>query len=216
MASEQRIAQVLAVVLIGDFNPKIFQPAWFAAEGLIQRQEAEAAQIEVIHPDLVVFELEWCKLQVSRDRFQLTTTHELYHETMRDLLIGTFELLRHTPVRMMGINRHMHFNIGSEENWNNLGHRLAPKAPWKDILINPGMRTLIMEESKRRDNLKGYIRVHVAPAQVSVIVFKVNDHYEVSDPNSLGSSEIINILKSSWDESLKRSEKIIHSLLEQQ
>jgi hypothetical protein len=30
------------------FNPQIFQPAWFAAEGLIRKGEAEAAKIEIV------------------------------------------------------------------------------------------------------------------------------------------------------------------------
>ena len=44
-----------SIVLIGNFNPKIFQPAWFGSEGLIQKKEAEQSTIEIIHPDVVIF-----------------------------------------------------------------------------------------------------------------------------------------------------------------
>lgn len=79
------------------------------------------------------------------------------------------------------------------------------------------MRSLTMEESVRRDGLKGYVRVQVEPSvQVRPGVhFSVNDHYEVGDPESvIGSDEIINILERSWSESLKRSDQITKLLLE--
>ena len=34
------------VVLLGDFNPKIFSPAWFAAQELIGEKESEAIEPE--------------------------------------------------------------------------------------------------------------------------------------------------------------------------
>ena len=59
----------LTIVLIGDFNPTIFQPAWFAAQGFITDEEARTAAIGIIHPDVTAFELSWLKLQVDRERF---------------------------------------------------------------------------------------------------------------------------------------------------
>ena len=59
----------VSIVLLGDFNPKIFQPAWFAAQELIRKEEAESAEIEVIHPEVVVFSLDWLRIQVTRNRW---------------------------------------------------------------------------------------------------------------------------------------------------
>ena len=36
----------VTIVLLGQFNPAIFQPAWLAAENLVRPQEAESAEIE--------------------------------------------------------------------------------------------------------------------------------------------------------------------------
>jgi hypothetical protein len=218
MGTPQPEIHSISLVLLGDFNPKIFQPAWFAFEELIRKQEAEEANIEIVHPDAVSFALEWLRLQVTRERFTASTTQEPYYEFVRDLVLGTFNLLRHTPLHKMGINVEKHFRMDSEDAWHAFGDRLAPKDLWQDIIDTPGLRSLTME-GKRPDGLKGYIHIQVEPS-VRIhpgVYFRVNDHYEVEDPQSvLGSKDILTLLERSWDESLQRSDRIMSTLLEKQ
>jgi len=124
----------LSIVFLGDFNPTIFQPEWFAAEDLIRKRESEDAKIEIIHPEIVVIIFDWGRLEVTRDRFVLSTKQDPYYEILRDLVIGTFRLLRHTPIKMVGINTEMHFRMRSIKEWHDFGHLLAPKEIWKGIL----------------------------------------------------------------------------------
>ena len=42
------------IVMLGSFNPKIFQPAWFAANELIRNLEAEEADTQIIHNDISI------------------------------------------------------------------------------------------------------------------------------------------------------------------
>lgn len=207
----------LSIVLRGDFNPKILQPAWFASQKLIREEEAEKVELRFIHHDICDFSLEWLQLQVVDDRFVASTTKPPYYELLRDLVLGTFRILRHTPLRLMGINRDMHFKMDSQETWHGIGHRLAPKELWKDILRDPGLRSLTME-GVRPDNFKGYIRVKVEPS-VKVkpfgVYFEVNDHFEVkeADAKLVGADEIMNLLQQCWKDSVSRSDKIIDYLL---
>ena len=206
----------LSVFLRGSFNPQIFQPAWFTGEGLIRKEESEAAKIQIIHPKVVIFDLEWLRLNVDDEGFVASTAKESAFDWLRDLILGTFRILRHTPIHFMGLNMEMHFKMPSENEWNAVGDRLAPKEPWTGILEKPGMRTLIME-GVRPDSFKGYIRVHVEPSvrvpQGAYIL--VNDHYEVEDPKTPhGCDKIIDILNSSWGTFLERSRKIINTLME--
>jgi len=206
----------VGIVLVGSFNPRIFQPAWFAAENLIREEEEQAAKIELIHRQVAIFSLDWLHLQVTDEQFIVTTTQSSFYEPLRDLVLGTFRLLRHTPIRMMGLNRDCHFRMPSEEAYHGLGHRLTPKEPWAGILKEPGMRSLTME-GVRPDNLKGYIRVRVEPSvRVHPGVFiNVNDHYEVKDTATVrGCDEIIDILDREWKSSLDRSAEIVSLLLE--
>jgi hypothetical protein len=218
MSTQLPEIQGISVVWLGDFNPKIFQPAWFAAVDLVRKQEAEEANIEIIHPEVVSFSLEWLILQVTRERFFVSTSQEPYYEVVRDLVLGTFTLLRHTPIHKMGINMDMHFRMRSEDAWHAFGHRLAPKDLWQGILENPGMRSLTMEGG-RPDGCKGYIRVKVEPSERvhPGVYVNINDHYEVADPKSVvGNDEIRILFERSWSESLQRSRRIAYAFLEKQ
>jgi hypothetical protein len=213
MRTDQTVIQGMSIVFLGDFNPKIFQPAWFAQENLIRDQEAEAADIKIINPEIVIFEFEWLSVQITRDRCIFGTTQEAYYEIVRDLCLGTFKLLRHTPIQKMGINRDYHFKMNSVEEWHAFGHKVAPKELWNNILKTPGLTTLTIE-GMREDGFKGYIRVKVEPSKRvhPGIYIQLNDHYETEEPLT-GCEKIISILESSWIRSNEKSELIINNIL---
>src|SRR5688572_1822642 len=122
MAGSKPKLEGVMIVLVGAFNPQIFQPAWFASEKLIRKEEADSARIEIIHGDLTVFSLDWCKLEVTDDRFRIDTSslQQYSPELIRDLTLGTFGILRHTPLKMMGLNTMYHFEVASEEVWHSI------------------------------------------------------------------------------------------------
>jgi len=101
----QLVLEALGIVHRGNFNPAIFQPSWFAAQNLIRPQEAEAAEIEIIHPKVAAFTAGWLRLHVVEDRFHASTTQVAYFETLRDLVLGVFGILSHIPLKALGINR---------------------------------------------------------------------------------------------------------------
>lgn len=207
----------IGIVLVGSFNPQIFQPAWFAAQGLIRKEEGESAKIQVIHPEIAAFSLDWAQLQVTHENFVLdsSTTQQFSPALLRDLALGTFRLLPHTPVKMMGLNRSFHFPIESEALWHSIGHKLAPKEHWNGLLEKPGTRSLSVE-GIRPDKHKGRILVKVEPSiQLHPGVFvHINDHFEVENPNTTtGANEMVDILEKQWQVSLERSERIGYTLL---
>ena len=209
--------QRIAVVLLGQFNASIFQPAWFAAEGLIKKREAEDAKIELIRKDISVFSLEWCNILADRDRFQITTTQESAYEPVRDLVVGAFSLLRHTPIKQMGINRDSHYRVESSERWHAFGHALAPKEHWQGILDKPGLMGMTMEERPRRDGLSGYVRVTVGPSEQvpQGIYIGVNSHHDlVGSKEVLASDVMLDIIKKTWVDTLSRSNEITQLLIE--
>ena len=40
--------QFKGVVLVGKFNPVIFQPSWFSSQGLIKEKDADSAEVNII------------------------------------------------------------------------------------------------------------------------------------------------------------------------
>jgi hypothetical protein len=149
------------------------------------------------------------RLQVIQEQFVIETIQEPYYEILRDLIVGTFSLLNHTPVTMLGINTQQHFRMHFEDEWNKLGHELAPKEKyWIPVLEKPGMRSLVVQ-GQRPDKYKGYIQVKVEPSskiQLGVYI-SINDHYEVKEESNC--KTIVDILNIDWVDSRQRAEKLI-------
>ena len=212
--------QAMTIVFLGDFNPKIFQPAWFVSENLLKEEESNKimeGNLIIIDSDLLQFRLpDWLLLRVVKKRFQISLTHEAFYEVGRDLIYGTFKILRHTPIDKMGINLEMHFQMESEKEWHAVGDFYAPKKPWEKILKKPVLASIIMEEI-RPDEYKGFIRVKIEPStqvKPNGVSIDINDHFEISNPESnIGCTEIIEIFEKSWEKSIKRSKDIIYNIL---
>ena len=202
-----------SIVLVGSFNPAIFQPEWFARNGLLPQGEVADATVQVIHPQVCQFETERFVFQVTLDRFSAQTKPNTTGGPLRDLVLGAFYILEHTPVTAIGINRMMHFPTGSEEAWHRLGDKLAPKDPWSAVLEGrPGLRTLEILAQKDPTS-KNAVMVRVQP---SVIVplgayFEINEHYSTAGDDGLKSA--MKILQDRWEEAQTNGENVARHIL---
>ena len=206
-----------SIVILGSFNPAIFHPIWFKANGLIKREEADKAKLEITNPMISIFQVEWFRLQVEIQRFLIQTESETHFELLSDLVIGTFSLLEHTPVSAMGLNRMMHFKMDSEESWNALGDKIAPKDVWQGVLQEPGLLSLVMQGPKQRPNQRAEnvinVRIESSPRITPGIYIDVNNHFEIKD-NDL--QKVLKILKESWRDVLTNSRKIADQIIREE
>ncbi|OGV64320.1 MAG: hypothetical protein A3K19_28185 [Lentisphaerae bacterium RIFOXYB12_FULL_65_16] len=210
------------VVLLGRFNPAIFQPAWFVRHGLLRQEEGvdedqqQGADVRVVHPEVTEFATEWLVVQILKERFQARPTRDGHDEEVRDLVLGTFRLLRHTPVETLGINTTAHWVMDSEEQWNRLGDVLAPKdVCWGEVMEKPGLRSLIMHGT-RSEGPKGHVLVRVEPSSKDRfgVFVEINDHYEVNAPQEcLGAEEVLGLLETRWSASQEQAERVIARLV---
>lgn len=201
------------VVLVGSFNPKIFQPEWFARQELLPQAEADTAEIKVIIPQLSHFETERFVVQVTSERFVATSKPNTNSAPLRDLVSGTFFILEHTPVSAMGLNYHMHFPMESQERWHEVGDRLAPKEPWREILEGrPGLASMTILTQK--DEPKGaQFRVKVEPSvQVRFgVYFETNEHYPAPEVDPL--KGLMGILAERWEEAQIYASRVVDHIL---
>lgn len=205
-----------SLVFVGAMNPTILQPAWLGAHELIREEEAESAVIRIVHPDVVSYSLDWVDIEVTRERCQLqTTTTAEAADPVRDLALGIFTILRHTPIRLVGINSDSHHKQ-PEERWHEIGHTLAPDAHWKDLLDRPGMRSLLMEGGRTDDHV-GWIRIAVEPSVKVMpgIYIGVNDHYDLSRQKaSVTTAEpALSVVRENWEMSLQLRERAAQKIL---
>jgi hypothetical protein len=199
-------AQGASIVVLGSLNPAIFQPQWFAANNLLRPEEADAADIKIVSNDVTVFSSEWLSAQVLGDRLTFETADPVKYHPLRDLAANTFSLLEHTPIKAFGFNRFQEHRMSSEEAWHAFGHRYAPKEPWKDILVKPGMRTVVMEGT-RGDSEAERVQLKLEPSRTVQwgVRIHLNEHYAIPSDTAAPDAMLLlqNALDANWKPFLK-------------
>lgn len=225
MRIEPEISGV-GIVVLGDFSPAIFTPAWFALHDLLPKNVADNADLKVAHKQVTAFDADWLRLQVTVDSFSADTSQAPWVR-VRDLAVRVFkEYLIHTPLRAFGINHDVHFRLGSAEERDRVGRKLAPTAPWgacgRDLRLDGeygGMTSLTMSQLRLDGRAAGgQINVTVEPSKrisderLGVYV-RVNDHYAIDAGASETAERLISLLEENFDGALKRSEEIIDQVM---
>ena len=218
------------VVLVGDFNPAIFQPRWLAAIGAFGSFESEESEarleegLGVVHKEKSEFTTAKLQITVIRPRFLITVSEEPFIRA-KDFIEVVFSELRHTPIRHIGINRVVHFSMRSLNAWHDLGDHLAPKEPWNFLFRENqgnvkqrtgGLESLAMRRVDRPDSRKGRITVRIGPVlgQERACMIDINDHISTREPGSVqGADEILEIINDVWDESMERADRYIEHLI---
>ena len=217
------------VVLLGRLNPAIFQPQWFARHDLLSAESADNAHIDLIHKEIAKFDWdERIFFTVESGRLTAEINRPPFIN-LADLLERTFrEFLPHTPLVKLGINRQVHFSVGSEESRNEIGKILAPHRPWgewgeslggdRSTGSRGGLRTLTMEQNGLTDRPAGHLQVRVGPsvrvADNKGIYISTNDEFSLENTADIsGSIEMMDMIRDNWDKSMRRAEKIFDQIM---
>ncbi len=223
-----------SIVAVGDFNPAIFSPDWLERNGLIGKGDAETVREGsqgnslLISHQVAIFETKWFALQALEKQFSLTSKDAL-SPAFKDLAVGIFQLVPHTPVTAVGLNFLGHFKLASESEWHRLGDRLAPKDIWKTLYPDesPGLEdvTVRIQRWTRGEPLKtkDEKRISVQPSKRFKFgaFLAYNDHHDVSnsDADSLGPAEQVATLidshwESSWQDAVRVFDRVLSMALE--
>lgn len=202
-----------SVVLLGSFNPAIFQPLWFSANNLISPEEAksENVKLQIVHEQATVFSTKWFSLNATTNRFSIETRDASKLLPLRDLAQGTFKILEHTPLSAFGLNRISHFKIESETQWHDFGHHFAPKASWHGIMKSPGLIRMSMKGARQGSEADITVLIESSAVIQPGIVININEHYNLVKPeqelNPIESNKAyLNGIANSWDGYLKYSD----------
>ena len=201
-----------SIVAVGALNPAIFQPAWFAAEGLITSGEAQAAKVQIISAQAAFFQVDWLNVRVLPDRFVVSTENEAFYPHLRDLVASSFSKLVHTPISALGINYSCHFRFEDATQWNHISNELVPKFRWSTLLDSPEMGSLTMGSS-RLAGPKGHLQIRIEPS-VRVengIFIDINHHFDVNE-DGIGCRAMLNVLLEEWSNSSKEYKNILKRL----
>jgi hypothetical protein len=193
--------QSLSIVVLGDFNPAIFHPLWFSANGLVPEEETNDADEFIIQKQIAIFSIGKIQLQVDESRLGLTTVESPQGPILRDLALGTLSILEHTPLKAIGLNLDMAFAIETEHAWHAFGDRLVPKNDWAQILEKPGMQQVVVE-GMRSDCNADRVHIRVQPSSHCRVLVAVNQHYQLETAERVDvrerHREAIRVLRDDW------------------
>jgi hypothetical protein len=217
-----------SIVLVGNFNPAIFSPDWFIRHGLVNEQAVQRDDPDfIVHPQIAQFKLDWCQIVAETGKFSISSSKDPLVLIM-DLAVRTFsEFLPHTPLRQLGINRQVHFQVASPDVRDAIGFRLAPPDAWGEwgahITASSnqkrgGLRSLTMQQQVFDDDRSGHISTTVQPSsQITPglgIYVQVNDHFEATEQDpARGTREIVTLLEDRFETSLSNSDSIIDQIM---
>jgi hypothetical protein len=204
-----------SVVAVGSFNPAIFSPAWFSLQELIPKAEADDALVEAILPGAAKFRLDWLEVTVLPNRLILSTNQPQSVRILRDLVVGTFQLLNHTPISAVGLNRDAHFHLESEGRWRAIESALISKHLLDEALSEPQTQSVRFSGS-RTDDFAGQFLLtieHSVLIQPGIYI-GTNDHFDFDqESRQSGADQLVALLESEWDNSVNRSDRVWETVL---
>lgn len=217
-----------SVVLLGSFNPRIFNPDWLAQIGLISDAERAASEIGIIHEDVAQMRVGSRNLHVEKNRFSVDTT-EAPFIALADFANALFsDVLPQTPITRLGINRVVHFRAPSEAARNKVGRLLAPLEPWgewgKEINDSPpqargGALTLVMQKARLDGDLRGGTTANLQPSVMPTlgntgIYMAINDDFFYFNGKKESTAQsLLEILLDRFDSSMRLADRIIDHIM---
>lgn len=211
-----------SVVVLGDFNPKIFHPDWFSSNGLLPPQLTDEASSPLyVSRELTTFVVDDIHIQVEQSRLGLTTKNPAKFPAVKDLALGCLQLLEHTPLKALGLNLDFEKDMETADSWHAVGDGLAPKEPWRDLLQKPGLNTIVME-GQRAGCAADRVHIKVKPSPLSqyAVYVGINQHYDLDGPEQKSvrhrNREAQRILTDDWNSFRQYAGQCASILVQQQ
>jgi hypothetical protein len=200
------------IVLIGRFNPRIFQPMWFASRKLLAEGDVDPESI-LVTDGVSAFRTHDISLLCAQDRCQVGTTQTTpTPDILRDLVTETFRLLSETPIRQVGINHAAHIP-SSVRTWETVAAQLGDPQRRFVLLEDQRLQTIELK-GERGDGFDGSRTVHLQPSALleDGVWFQLNDHIDlvdVSEGDALGAKDAMDALTEIWDASKALGDHIL-------
>ncbi len=216
-----------SIVLVGQFNPAIFHPAWLQGKG-IEPDTSEVNGDLLSHRELTSFTIDTRSYFIRTDRFQLETLTAPWI-SICDITAKIFgEYLHHTPITEFGINRTVHFKLPNASSRVQLGRTIAPIEPWGDFGQEMkagdnrpvgGLKSLTMKHSAVQfDGYSSETNVIIEPSSKIIgdtgVYMHVNAHHALNDlPKSHGSKEAMALLAKRFDSAVEKANTIFDTIM---
>jgi len=225
MSAWETVSEEASIVLVGNFNPKIFHPEWFIRKEIIEDWDYSNDKI-INLPDLTQLELPSSrKITVLLNQFTLRSSLASDHLALKDMVTSTFSILGETPTAQMGMNYTSVIKLSNKSNWMKFSRDLAPHKYWEQAVNyfdqieqekqdQLGLWDMTMN-LPRPDDIPGHIRAKITVTSASdhSLTFSINNHIEIDES---AANTMVRILDEEWEKSLDLSKTLISNIMKSQ
>lgn len=216
-----------SIVLVGEFDPLVMTPHWFAKQGMIPQEDIdENLAIELVYKDLTKFSLANIHVEIQCNTLILRSDHISFDYRIHDLALSILAALKEDKVRAVGLNLYTDVYFDSLDYWHGVGDLITPKSVWLKAIPEServGMINVQMQIIKPKGQQGLYNFTVGWPEAHKLIRFSINNHYDTKQESSAvrnksGRSvafDPIAIVTAYWQETLDFHEHLILSLLSQ-
>lgn len=213
--ADQRI-RGCAIVLLGSFNPPIFQPGWFAKQELIEDEVAMDAEEVHVDADSSFFTTSEFGCEVTRDRlrfFSMPTTERF--EALGDLAANAFGVLYHTPVGGISMLSFMHVP-SKERTWADFAPRLAASSEWSDILGGDTQLDRIVIRRRLDGSPSGFLGLAAEPSRIKEggVYLSLTHQYTLENDAAKHAELASWLLRDRWQASIDEGDNVIERALQ--
>lgn len=213
----------VSVVLLGNFNPLMYHPTWFAKNGIISDEDANNIISDkdaklILSPGLTIFQTSNLQFNISPDRFTVESKKEPLI-LVKDAVLKSFEKLLSLTIKAMGVNYSSHIELESNHQKQLFADRLTPKNHWTTLLEDEvdgddrlsGLTKLTMK--KVTDF--GMINFNLEPSnRLSIGVYTVCNHHFKMPEDSEFAEDAMQLLEKNFDLAKEKTNSIILEIFE--
>jgi hypothetical protein len=152
----------------------------------------------------------WVLLEATRDQCKLSSVPGTETpDRIRDLAVGIFGRLPHTPVESVAVTYHRHFDV-PREHWEELAARLAPVEPLSGLVDGAKLESIEYEV----DRESGELSILVEPSHLEgfTTFVLVEDEQEIP-PGGDSAGRAVQALEERWDAIRDSAENIMNGLV---
>lgn len=167
-----------SIVVLGDMNPKIHHPAWYAQIELLTDDEQHSADNVLCTPPFAQFNTAAFAIQCTADRWETQTRTLDSLDRLLDVTVSVFETLDQTPVRSFGFNFNFHRLAAVPDVAEYLGNRVASLELG---MVTDG--TLSAQIKVHRSLPKRHLNIMLQPSNTGLQTIHVglNFHYNINE-----------------------------------
>ena len=155
----------MSIVLLGDFQPGMFQPLWFLDNGVITKAEYEAiikntGKTFVVNNAITSFETDIISFSVGQKRFQFLGKKEPFEKVI-DSFKKVFDSLSTIPINAYGINFFFHLAVDNYKEMKTIGTLLAPRKYWESLYDTETQEDGLISMTMRKTTEYGCLNISI-------------------------------------------------------